>query len=204
MPASTTKPFKLPSSLPVMVLEGCYLLPGGIQPLFIFEERYRRMLEHALDTDRMFCLGESVCRYDVRPITTAGVIASSMRAADGTSQMILHGIQRVRITDWEQDDPFMIASVEPFETEPGSPSHVAELCVRTFVLLEKMKESEPAETIRLLRDLITTRKELEFICDLVAAMVVTSPLTRRAILYESSLVRRFEILNEELCNPSTP
>ena len=204
MSETNSKPFKLPSSLPIMVLDGCYLLPGGIQPLYIFEERNRLMLEHALGTDRMFALGESICRYDVRPVTTAGLVASSVRSTDGTSQMVLRGIQRVRITDWEQDDPFMIASVEPFPTDSGAPSHVAELCVRTFVLLENWQGPEPAEHIKLLRDLLKARSDPEFFCDLVAAMVVTSPLTRRAILCEASLVRRFEILNEELCNPSTP
>ena len=49
--------FPLPDKMPVMVLSNCFLLPGCFLPLFIFEERYRLMLKHALETDRMFCVG---------------------------------------------------------------------------------------------------------------------------------------------------
>lgn len=44
----------LPQALPVMLLNGCTLFPHALLPLFIYEPRYREMLDHALKTDRLF------------------------------------------------------------------------------------------------------------------------------------------------------
>ena len=40
----------LPEQLPVMPLPGAVLFPHALLPLYIFEPRYRKMLEHALPT----------------------------------------------------------------------------------------------------------------------------------------------------------
>src|ERR1041384_8142520 len=46
----------LPKQLPVMPLPGAVLFPHALLPLYIFEPRYRKMLEHALKQHRMFCV----------------------------------------------------------------------------------------------------------------------------------------------------
>ena len=46
----------LPEQLPVMPLPGAVLFPHALLPLYIFEPRYRKMLEHALRKHRMFCV----------------------------------------------------------------------------------------------------------------------------------------------------
>ncbi|MFL6597797.1 MAG: LON peptidase substrate-binding domain-containing protein, partial [Chthoniobacterales bacterium] len=43
----------LPKQLPVMPLPGAVLFPHALLPLYIFEPRYRKMLEHALQRHRM-------------------------------------------------------------------------------------------------------------------------------------------------------
>jgi hypothetical protein len=40
----------LPEQLPVMPLSGAVLFPHALLPLYIFEPRYRKMLEHALES----------------------------------------------------------------------------------------------------------------------------------------------------------
>ena len=44
----------LPEQIPVMPLPGALLFPHALLPLYIFEPRYRDMLEHALSHHRMF------------------------------------------------------------------------------------------------------------------------------------------------------
>lgn len=198
MPASSPRPFKLPETLPVMVLERLYLLPGGIQPLFIFEERYRRMLEHALSTDRVFAIGDRRRDGSVRPIVTAGLIISAVRAADGTSQLVLQGIHRMRITGWQQEEPFLIAMVEPFETDPGPAEKVHELSQEVEALLEQFTLPEIAGNLILLRQLLSQRNDPSFTCDLVASLALRRPAISRALLEERRLLKRLEILIREL------
>lgn len=198
MPASSPRPFKLPETLPVMVLERLYPLPGGIQPLFIFEERYRRMLEHALSTDRLFAIGDRRRDGSLRPIVTAGLIISAVRATDGTSQLVLQGIHRMRITGWQQEAPFLIATVEPFETDPGPAEKVHELSQEVEAILEQFTLPEIAGNFILLRQLLRQRNDPSFTCDLVASLALRRPAISRALLEERRLLKRLEILIREL------
>ncbi len=198
MTEASTRPFKLPETLPVMVLERLYPLPGGIQPLFIFEERYRRMLEHALSTDRLFAIGDRRRDGSLRPIVTAGLIISAVRAADGTSQLVLQGIHRMRITGCQQEEPFLIATVEPFETDPGPAEKVNELSQEVETILEQFTLPEIAGNLILLRQLLRQRNDPSFICDLVASLALRRPAISRALLEERRLLKRLEILIREL------
>ena len=198
MTEASTRPFKLPETLPVMVLERLYPLPGGIQPLFIFEERYRRMLEHALSTDRLFAIGDRRRDGSLRPIVTAGLIISAVRAADGTSQLVLQGIHRMRITGWQQEAPFLIATVEPFETDPGPAEKVHELSQEVEAILEQFTLPEIAGNFILLRQLLRQRNDPSFTCDLVASLALRRPAISRALLEERRLLKRLEILIREL------
>ncbi|MEI6377638.1 MAG: LON peptidase substrate-binding domain-containing protein, partial [bacterium] len=47
---------ELPETLPVMVLPGVTLFPNALLPLFIFEPRYRAMLDEALGAGRMLAM----------------------------------------------------------------------------------------------------------------------------------------------------
>jgi ATP-dependent Lon protease len=198
MAEASTRPFKLPETLPVMVLERLYPLPGGIQPLFIFEERYRHMLEHALSTDRLFAIGDRRRDGSLRPIVTAGLIISAVRAADGTSQLVLQGIHRMRITGWQQEEPFLIATVEPFETDPGPAEKVHELSQEVEAILEQFTLPEIAGNLILLRQLLRQRNDPSFTCDLVASLALRRPAISRALLEERRLLKRLEILIREL------
>jgi len=119
--------FAIPHTAPVMVLGGATLFPHGYMPLFIFEQRYRDMLSYALERDRMFCIGHA--RPDVDPDTSAdpvyrtstiGLVRACVTHADGTSHLMLSGLQRVELLGWEQQAPFRIATIVP------QPSHVSD------------------------------------------------------------------------------
>lgn len=51
-----TSELQLPIEAPVMALPNALLLPFALIPLSIFEERYRHLVQHALEHHRMFCI----------------------------------------------------------------------------------------------------------------------------------------------------
>ncbi len=102
-----------------MLLPDCTLFPHGGLPLFIFEPRYRQMLNDALEGDCFFAVarllgdetenpGESVA-----PVGTIGLVRASREQEDGTSQLLIHGVMRVRFTEWHHDRDYPYASIEP-------------------------------------------------------------------------------------------
>lgn len=193
-----TRPFVMPRQMPVMVLERCIQLPTGMQPLFIFEERYRLMLEHALQTDRMFAIGDPRRSGEIRPVMTAGVVVTSTRAPDGTSQLVLQGHQRVRITGWVQEEPFRIAQIETLETVQGPKEQLDELVAQLLDRLHLIRSNTGSGSLKRFRTLLTMNKTPEYVCDFVASMGISSVPMRRAVLEELDLPKRFQLLFKTL------
>ncbi len=186
----------IPDRLPVMVLADCYLFPGCFLPLFIFEERYRKMLCHALAHDRMFCIGTRIGGIDrggVLPWTTAGLIRACVRQPDGTSHLMLHGVRRVMITGWEQTEPFRIARVEPLTVHRAAAEQVGELRQSAIGLLPR----PTATCSQAMQQLRTTLEAIacpDRVCDILAYHFVREPKALRELLSETDTARRFEIL----------
>ncbi len=102
-----------------MLLPDCTLFPHGGLPLFIFEPRYRKMLEDALEGDCFFAVARLIGEETenladcVAPVGTIGLVRASREQDDGTSQLLIHGVMRVRFTGWHGDRDYPFASIEP-------------------------------------------------------------------------------------------
>jgi len=189
--------FLLPDRMPMIVLEGCYHFPGCLLPLFIFEERYRLMLGHALRTDRMFCVGVDAGAGDVLPVVTAGLVHASVKNQDGTSQVLLLGMQRMRITGWEQLAPFRIARVEPVTPQDACPESLRAMKSRALELLPPLTK-DSCEGMLKLRDELERMPGGEAACDIIAFHFLKKKTALRALLEECCPQRRFELLIREL------
>lgn len=194
--------FHLPDALPVMVLGDCYLFPGCLLPLFIFEERYRRMLAHALDTDRMFCIGTRARSEDdaceLLPVSTAGLIRACKRQDDGTSHVMLQGVRRIRFTGCRQEKPFVIADIEPMPTIIHTElDYLNELKRRSLDLLPDATP-ETGASMRALRSTLEGMECPEMTCDVLAYHFVRRPPAQRSLLVEPVLEKRYDTLIAEL------
>ncbi|RME54039.1 MAG: ATP-dependent protease [Deltaproteobacteria bacterium] len=102
------------SQLPVFPLPNLVLFPGIIQPLHIFEARYREMVEHCLADAPYLALallkpGWEADYYgspEVFPIACAGKIVHHERMADGRYNIFLQGFQRIAIEEFVVDRPY--------------------------------------------------------------------------------------------------
>ncbi len=194
--------FKLPDTLPVIVLEECYLFPGCFLPLFIFEQRYRQMLDHALGEDRMFCVGTRLTpgEYgEILPVSTAGLIRASRRQDDGTSNVMLYGVTRIRLTGWTQMKPFRIATIEPVPTlreQPGAET-VEELRDTALKLLPIATTGCP-EGVKMIHASVTKVPCPDLVCDILSYHFVHCPAALHELLAEPVLEKRYRKLIQVL------
>ena len=93
-------------------------------PLYIFEPRYREMLAHALAHERMFCVAllrpetaQWKSEDDFFDVGTIGLIRACVGRGNGTSNLILQGLQRVCFADFVQLHPFPIAELETLRSD---------------------------------------------------------------------------------------
>src|SRR5438034_8650829 len=191
----------LPKQLPVMPLPGAVLFPHALLPLYIFEPRYRQMLQHALRHHRMFCvtLVKPSCPdwhapEDFFHFATVGLIRACVGRGDGTSNLVLQGLHRVRFSSFRQETPFPIARIDIIESRNNTATVETEaLGEKVLELYRKLKRAErrlPPKVDRYLAQL----GDLEMLADLVASTFVDDPLRRQRMLDESSLNQRLRLL----------
>ena len=194
----------LPEQVAVMPLPGAVLFPHALLPLYIFEPRYRDMLDHALQHQRMFCvtLIKPSCPEWHEPedffhFATIGLIRACVGRGDGTSNLILQGLQRVRFASFEQKTPFPVANIDI--VEPRSPTTVetealGEKVLELYAKLKRDGRQLPAKVDRYLSQL----NDLEMLADLMASTFINDPLRRQNVLQEPSLNQRLRLVIQYL------
>jgi ATP-dependent Lon protease len=189
----------IPGQLPMIVLSDCYLFPGCYLPLFIFEERYRQMLEHALVNDRMLCVGTRTGKREdnILPWTTAGLVRACVRQPDGTSHLMLFGVSRVNIIGWEQEEPFRIAKVEPIHTIVADLETLNQLREEAVALLPT-PTPECSQAMQVLRKTLDNIPCPDQVCDILAYHFVRDPAALKIMLSEPDAIKRYQALISQL------
>src|SRR5207249_5408497 len=195
-----SSPVTLPKQLPVMPLPGAVLFPHALLPLYIFEPRYRNMLEQALHHHRMFCITliKPSCPdwhapEDFFHLGTVGLIRACVERGDGTSNLILQGVQRVRFNSFHQEKPFPISSIDAVESRDPITVETEALGAKVIELYGSLKHDRrqlPAKLDRYLSEL----RDLEMLADLMASTFVSDPLRRQHLLEERSVNQRLRFL----------
>jgi len=106
-----------------MPLPNAILFPRVLLPLHIFEPRYRQLVADCLAEQRMFAVallrrgweteGANPAPY---PIASVGVVRTSIVRPDGSSDLILEGLARVRIGEYVQRDPYLVGGMEALKS----------------------------------------------------------------------------------------
>ena len=184
---------EVPDTMPVMVLGGVTLFPNTLLPLFIFEQRYKAMLEKALDTDRLLAVAQPLRENEERlcPVAGVGLIRACVKKEDGSSHLILQGIDRVKFTGWPQLVPFRVAAVQRVGLiEDEGVDARQERLVHLRVILERGGLPLPQE----MGEHLARIEDPDALTDIAASALVKDPAKRQRILAEESNVRRQELL----------
>ena len=190
----------LPAEAPVMVLPGTVLFPNSILPLRIFEPRYRAMLEWALEHDRMFCVammkpGIDEAKTDGQFFHAAGIglISASVTQTDGTSNLMLQGLSRVRFTAFSQRSPFRIAKLEhqpPVSRDTAKVDALAEE-LRGRCASFRINNSPLPDAFT---DALATITDPGVLADTVANSLLGEPMQRQNLIEEPDTEARLRTL----------
>jgi len=186
---------ELPATIPVMVLPGVTLFPNALLPLHIFEPRYRLMLEEALGDCRMLAMAmpRDEEENEVEMIAGAGLVRACIRNDNGTSNLILQGVSRIRFTGWEQKEPYRIARIEPIESVPGEAEDLDAKVTQLHALCARFKE-QGIELPSQFEAYLNQITNIGVITDLVASTLVASATARQILLEETDIPKRLEKL----------
>ena len=195
---------ELPAAVPVMPLPGVLLFPNALLPLHIFEPRFREMLARALDDNRMLCVAlvkperqQWRTSADFFSVSTVGLIRACIGRSDGTSDLILQGIRRVKFSDFEQEAPFPIARIKALKTRANPTVETDALATKVVELYTRLKSSERALPEKIDRYL-GEMSDPEMLADLIASTFVSGATRRQQLLEELDLNNRLRLLIQYL------
>lgn len=201
----THSTLQIPSPLPFMRLPNAVLFPDSMLPLYIFEEKYRSMLAECLGSHRMFGIvlvpndatSEAPFGNSQLQVAGAGLIRACVSSPDGSSNLILQGLARVRLVEFLPGKPYPLASLEVLNDQIDDPGEVERLALRLEARCRRMREvwKEFPKQLRPLLDVPTSPSRL---CDILAASMVREPASRQRLLETLSLANRLELLHQQL------
>ncbi len=185
-----------------MVLPWVSLFPGSMLPLYIFEPRYRDMLADSLRENRMIGIAHSTDDTTCDPLASLGVIRACVANPDGTSNLVLQGLARIRLsnittTPYPQADYHILPEPED-STEDHEDLHLRILSISIRKLVKGQLAPESFE------DYLVALRDASAFTDAVSAAFVGDPIRRREILLERDIHRRLKLLLNFLENEPTP
>ena len=172
------------------------LFPGTPLPLHIFEPRYRKLLADCLAGDRRFGITPAGSEGGAPEPGTVGCTAEvrvNQELPDGRSNIVVLGAERFVVKEvLEEGAPYHVATVQPFEDEPGTApdedrtSQLRQLFTSYAALVRELSDVEPEEA-----DLPADALPLSFH---VAAGIDVEAAIKQRLLAERSTSRRVDAL----------
>jgi len=108
----------LPALLPVLPLRDTVTFPDTLTPLAVGQERSMRLVNDVLGGDRTLMMlasrrpdVEEPGPDDLYSVGVMGMVARMLKVPDGTLRILVQGAQRVRVSGWATQDPFLVARV---------------------------------------------------------------------------------------------
>lgn len=207
---------ELPLEAPVMTLNNAILFPQSMLPLFIFEPRYRRMLADSLASHRTFVVAmQKPGRKRETPslVGGLGLIRAAVTNADGTSHLILQGLERVNLHETVKYKPYRLQRIEPIYTTGQENENIASLASQLLDLVTtRMKqgidfpvqmmggfsqEANEAPALMPMKQVLQYLRSVEDpsqLVDLVSGTLLPTPTERQLILETPDLEQRLHLL----------
>lgn len=197
----------------VFPLPNLVLFPHVMQPLHVFELRYRDLLEDALAGDRLIALATLAPgwerQYEGRPplypIACLGRITTYHRLKDGTYNVLLLGIRRVRLVrELAPTRAFREAEVEVCEDRYSSHKSIVwggmqQRLRRAFLkVLPMLPEAQEQ-----LDQLLDSGMSLGVLTDVISYMLDINLPDKEALLAQLDVHRRAELLLKHLWAAAT-
>jgi len=111
--------FEVPDVIPILPLRGVVVYPLTAQPLNIGQPRSVRLVDDAVASRQIIGLVASTdpdleepMPKDTFTMGTAAVIHRLFKPPDGTIRLIVQGLERIRIVEYVDTEPYLMARVE--------------------------------------------------------------------------------------------
>jgi Lon protease-like protein len=202
-------PLQFDRPMPLFPLPNCVLFPGVVQPLHIFEPRYREMMEESLEDQSAIVMAllkpgwepDYYARPAIFEVVCAGRIVAHERLADGKFNLLLHGVTRARILHEQKQGLYRVAILDPITDEELDSVSGGGTERMQRKVLQELFEKTPLKELTvapLVATLFEEEVPLGRLVDTLAFSLVQDVMTKQRMLEELCPLNRGELLLQQL------
>ncbi|MCZ4492931.1 MAG: lon [Conexibacter sp.] len=194
----------VPDALPVLPLRETVPLPDTLTPLAIGQERSVQLVNDVLAGDRLLVMVasrnpelETPGPEDLYDVGVVGAVARMIKVPDGTLRILVQGAQRVRIVDWVQTEPYLVAKVEELPDEVTESPELTALTRNVQGTFSRIVEQAPylPEELQLA---VNNIDDPSMLSHLIAGSLRLPTEEKQGLLEERDVGRRLRRLAETL------
>ncbi|HXJ71627.1 MAG TPA: LON peptidase substrate-binding domain-containing protein, partial [Candidatus Dormibacteraeota bacterium] len=123
-PVSRPPPKALPTSLPILGLSDIVIFPGMVAPLLVDTSQSIQLIDDVVEGDRLLGLvlqrkadTETPLPEDLYDYGCGARVLKMLKFPDGTVRILVEGLWRVRVREYESRDPYLRAKIDVLKDE---------------------------------------------------------------------------------------
>ncbi len=199
LPETSIKPPRQPT--PVLSLRDVVVFPHMVIPLFVGRERSVRALEETMNIDKQILLvtqknpeTESPEPDELFECGTIASILQMLRLPDGTTKVLVEGVERVRVFELEETEGYLAGRWQyldaPVEEDQKSLEVTTRSLMSLFEQYVKLSRKIPPELLTTLAGI----EDASRLADTIAAHLGIRIEDKQQILETASIMERMERL----------
>ena len=190
----------LPEQLPILGLSDIVIFPGMVAPLLIESAPSSGLVDDVVSGNRLIGLVlqttpdvEEPEPKDLHPYGCMARVQKMVKQSNNSVRILIEGLKRIRLLDFKQTDPYLLANVEYFH-EPAEASLEAKALVRSAKkLFEAILEKSPTLTDQVKSSNLNT-EDPEKLSDLIGANLNLGLADHQKLLSAHVVTERLKIL----------
>jgi Lon protease-like protein len=188
-------------------LPNLVFFPQVMQPLHIFEPRYRQMIADALDGDRLIALvlprpgweSDYAGAPTLYSVATLGKIVADQKLDDGRFNILLRGLSRIQIAhEIPHNKLYRKAKVELLAEVPVTPARAERALRKQLAGKVSAWFTEQKKVLGQFRKLLKSDLALGALCDIFAFALPLEVELKQALLEELEVEQRLAKLIEHM------
>ncbi len=189
-------------TLPLLPLRGTVVFPQTLVPLAAALPRSLKLIDEVMSGDRTVAMvlqkdadNEDAGPDDILEVGTVATIHQMMRVPDGTVRLAVQGVDRMRIVEVVQEEPFLMAKVAraPESTEDSVETEA--LTRNTIELFQRLVGLVPNLPEELVTAALNVDDDPRHLVYLVASNLRMEPTVRQNLLEIDSIGDKLKELN---------
>ncbi len=187
---------------PVLPLRDVVVYPHMVIPLFVGRERSIRALEHAISGTRQILLTaqkdaveETPLADNIYKIGTLANILQLLRLPDGTTKVLVEGIERAKIVEFLPEETFFSARIESVVTEMVDNQELQVLLRSLLAQFDQYVKSSSKFTNEVIMSLTSIENPVRLVDTMAAHMSLKISDKQRILEMTDFKERIFELMS---------